>query len=839
MNERLTISVIAALANGSLGLVVLFKDFPQRVNQYFAWFSFSVAAWALSNGLVDAYASTPWGIVWARMAFVSASFIPLTFALFANVFPSPRPDPWPASLKMCVFIGLVFVATSMTPFIARRTDAIGGTLHVSYGPLHIPFGLYFVSVLAYSLYLLNRKLYVLKGLEKLQVRYVFFGMSLPILGGTITNLLIPLMSRSSRFSPYGPLFSILLVATIAHTIIRHRLMNIRVVIGRSVAYLFALIALGGIFTLIIWSGPHVPISRPGAMPLWVELVLVLLIAALFQPVRRLTQAWIDRYFFRERYDYQRTVREISRTMAGILDLQPLLRYACDAISRTVKPEYVAVYAKKMPGATYDPLIVHTSIQSQATRLGEPVEASSSLLRFLVATKQQIVADELRRSESTHPAADSQPVIDEMHRVGAELVLPILEEGDLAGFFILGPKRSGDPYFAEDLDLLTTLTGQATIALKNARLYSQVVLVNEYVENILTTIDSAVVAVAADGTITLFNSAARRLTGLAAEDVKDAPVQTLPSSLATLIDGTLRDNDARTQVETAVQDPVGRVTPVICSTSPLRDRTGAMLGAVAVFSDLTGLKKLEAEKRQAERLASIGALASGIAHEIKNPLVAIKTFAELLPERFSDGDFRDEFAKVVITEIERIDDLVARLRGLATPAVRPLPPVDIREPLQETLALLRGQFEQSRVAIHVSYASDLPLIAADVSQLKQLLINLFLNAIEAMEFGGDLLVRVCTREQFGVHMLLVEITDTGCGIPEELLTKIFDPFVTTKSRGSGLGLSICRGITDAHHATIRAQNNRYGKGATISIEFPALDTRRRDRSNGTSSKVPNT
>src|SRR5262249_51115625 len=154
---------------------------------------------------------------------------------------------------------------------------------------------------------------------------------------------------------------------------------------------------------------------------------------------------------------------------------------------------------------------------------------------------------------------------------------------------------------------------------------------------------------------------------------------------------------------------GNLKPIICSTSPLKERNGAMLGAVVVFTDLTHLKKLEDEKRQAERLASVGALASGVAHEIKNPLVAIKTFAELLPERFADDEFRNDFSQIVTREIERIDDLVARLRGLAVHPIRQLGPIDLRLPIEETLALLRGQLEQSQVRVKTEWSSDAPIV----------------------------------------------------------------------------------------------------------------------------------
>jgi signal transduction histidine kinase len=265
-----------------------------------------------------------------------------------------------------------------------------------------------------------------------------------------------------------------------------------------------------------------------------------------------------------------------------------------------------------------------------------------------------------------------------------------------------------------------------------------------------------------------------------------------------------------------------MTPAICSTTSLKDRAGKILGAVGVFNDLSRLKELEADKRRAERLASVGALAAGIAHEIKNPLVAIKTFAELLPERFTDEDFREDFSKIVIREIDRIDDLVDRLRGLATPHVQHLARLDVRVPIEETLALLRGQLEQAGIGVSLSGDISLPSIAGDMSQLKQLFLNLFINSLEAMDSGGRLAVRLIHSTSGGGQRVIVEIEDSGMGIPENLLATIFHPFITTKPRGSGLGLSISRGIADAHRATIQARNNSGGRGATVIVEFPVYE-----------------
>src|SRR5262249_3635733 len=204
-----------------------------------------------------------------------------------------------------------------------------------------------------------------------------------------------------------------------------------------------------------------------------------------------------------------------------------------------------------------------------------------------------------------------------------------------------------------------------------------------IENILSTIDSGVIAVSSNGTVALFNSAAANMTGLTASEVKGATLKILPPAIAEAVRATMADRKGREHLQGLIQDKSSRLIPIISSTSVLRDRAGTTLGVVAVFNDLTRLHELEGEKRRAERLASIGALASGITHEIKNPLVAIKTFAELLPERFSDEEFRRDFSKIVIQEIERIDELLAKLRGIATHDLRRTL-VDVRPSIEETL-----------------------------------------------------------------------------------------------------------------------------------------------------------
>jgi two-component system, sporulation sensor kinase E len=193
---------------------------------------------------------------------------------------------------------------------------------------------------------------------------------------------------------------------------------------------------------------------------------------------------------------------------------------------------------------------------------------------------------------------------------------------------------------------------------------------------------------------------------------------------------------------------------------------------------------------------------------------------LLPERASDEEVRDSFAKIVLQEIGRIDQLVARLRGFAAPPIPRFRPVDVTSLLRETLALLRGEIERAKVRIVVTGERSAPLIPGDPAQLKSLFLNILMNALEAMGEGGQITIRFSHLLD---HQLVVAIADNGPGVPAELLPKIFDTFVTTKPEGSGLGLAICRAIADAHRATIRAENSKAGSGMQVVLEFPVLDT----------------
>ncbi len=432
-----------------------------------------------------------------------------------------------------------------------------------------------------------------------------------------------------------------------------------------------------------------------------------------------------------------------------------------------------------------------------------------------ADRQLIFRDEIGGTQPT----DRDRLLRDLDHLRAEVVVPLVEEDEIIGFLVLGAKRSGDPYFSNDADLLTTLANQAAVAVRNAQTHARVVQVNEEMRKVLETIESGVVAVGPRGRITLFNRAAEQLTGTSAQVARGQSPECLPNPLGSVLHATAADGQPRSQIEFSLPDAAGQMVPLMCSTSPLRGPDGAPLGAVAVLADMSRLKELEQEKQRAERLASIEAIASGLIHEIRNPLVGIKTYAQLLPSRGASEEFREMFSRSAGREIGRIDDLLSRFRTMSRASQHPMEMVDLSDPLRDTLETLHAELEDRKIHLRRVGEQTRRPVLGNASQLQQLFLNLCLNAIQAMEPGGELTVRVADLSEGGGSTLLVEVADTGPGIPDHLLGTIFDPFVTTKPQGTGLGLAICRGIADAHHARIHARNNVGRPGCAFTVEFP--------------------
>ena len=672
------------------------------------------------------------------------------------------------------------------------------------------FALYFIGVWIAAVSALVSKWRHTTGQARAQLQYLGAGMIVSGAGGITANLVLPLLTGRSSYSWLGPHFAFILLAFTAHAIIRHRLMDLRVVVHRGLTIAAALVL--SLTPVAVLFGLLWPRLRNHLR--YDEIFIVAIaatIAGLLVPITKdLAGLVLDRYVYRARANYQRTVREASKILTRVLDLKTLSMFLHQTIADATRAEGVQLYLLDRNRIAKAVM----SVSHPGARFLAPKEAPASVMAALRRSRELIVADELARVADD---GEARALHADLARMNWALVLPLLSEDTVVGAIVLGAKRSGDAYYPQDLDLLTTLANQAGIAIKNAQLYAEILLAKEYLQNIVGTIESGVVAIDESGHVTMFNRGAEHLTGMRAADIQERPAAALPACLAEALESALANGQALTQPEVELPG-TDRTRPVICTTSPLRDNTGAALGAVAVFSDLTPLKTLEIERRRAERLAYFEVLASGIGHEIKNPLVSIKTFAQLIARRRDDAKFVDDFSRIVGREIGHIERLLERLNALSRPSDRPPLRLDLRVPIGEALETLQPTFDEKGVTARLRVGDRAAFVLGDEVQLKQLFMNLFINAHEATPPGGTLTIELTATDEH----VVVTVDDTGPGIPAALVERIFEPFFSTRQRGSGLGLAICAGIAAGHHARLSASNQPDG-GARFTLALPVAAT----------------
>src|SRR5213079_2527907 len=412
-----------------------------------------------------------------------------------------------------------------------------------------------------------------------------------------------------------------------------------------------------------------------------------------------------------------------------------------------------------------------------------------------------------------------------------LAMGIFARDQLAGVMLLGPRKSGRIYGSVEQDALQILCGQLAVAIENAELFTEVQNAKIYNEILLQNLTSGVIAVGTDERITVFNNEAGQITGLDSQQMLERSLAELPEPMREPLRATLETGESQENRELILRSDSEAVI-IRASTSIFHGQDRQVLGALMVLTDITAIKRLELQIRRSDRLASLGTLSAGMAHEIKNPLVSLKTFAQLLPERYQDSDFRDTFSNLIGHEIDRIDSLVNQLLRFARPAKPVLKPMHVHEVLEKSLQLVGHRLYQKEIKLTRAWQADVDTIRADADQLEQVFLNFFLNAMDAMKRGGELHVtteiHAATEWVTAIsgtngdshEILRVSIRDDGEGIRKEDIAHVFDPFFTTKDYGTGLGLSVVHGIIQEHSGQIEVESEP-SKGTAFHILLPLV------------------
>lgn len=344
---------------------------------------------------------------------------------------------------------------------------------------------------------------------------------------------------------------------------------------------------------------------------------------------------------------------------------------------------------------------------------------------------------------------------------------------------------------------------------------------EYLDNILTSMDSGVISTDRDGKITLLNQAAEKLTGYTTQDVIDKhynQVFACEGDDSSDPETVIRTGKKLVHYEKNIKCADGRRLPVKSSMKALKSEAREPIGIVEVFEDLSEIRKLEREVHQIRTLSALGEMAGDVAHEIRNPLGAIAGFAALLERDLGSDDPRQRLVRKIIEAVGKMDGIIGNLVFLARPIEPNLRKVNLSQLTAEVVEHFAFQTKENekQVKFVTHFASSEVFLNADPQLLQQMLLHLIRNATESGEQHGEIKIEI--KKPRGQEIRL-SISDDGGGIPPDIRKRLYHPFTTNKSKKPGLGLSIVRKIVDLHNARITIKSSPKS-GTKVLLIFPA-------------------
>ena len=820
---------LALLTQLGLGLAVFRANYRNYANQSFLLVSLFILAWVLSLHLAYNALQASEAAFWIRTASAASILVVNGFNILRAAI-MYRESGWREIGKRTLPVALpslLVFALCYTPLflryaeLRRAREAQELIPHAVYGPL-LPFFVGFlITSIAFVIALYLRDLRKATGMQKVELQFVVAGCVALVALALAGILLTPFLPRGDvvRFGPFRFLIFSLIIA---YGIATRKIMEVGTFVRRVVSYGLLLLYLSVIYFGIWWASDHLlrGFVWQDVLP---HLFGTLAVALSMAPARGVSKNFADKLFVNSRgLDFEATMRKAAGILDSVTTLRDLLDRFASTTAEAVGTDRVAILLPDKHGFSQH----YTGDERPSLSL----PSDHPFLLHLRKHHEPIVLDELHR---IRPTPELDAIIPEMRRLKLAAAMGIFSRHQLAAVMLLGPRLSGGIYGDIVQNALQVLCGQLAIAIDNAQLFTEVQNAKIYNETLLQNLTTGVIAAGADEAITVFNHEAEQITGLNSRDVLDHSLVQLPSGLCDLLRETLRSGQRQENRELLL--PSENQTVVVrASSSIFHGQDGEMLGALMVLTDITALKRLELQIRRSDRLASLGTLSAGMAHEIKNPLVSIKTFAQLLPERYQDSDFRETFSNLIGHEIDRIDSLVNQLLRFARPAKPVLKPMHVHTVLEKSLQLVGHRLYQKDIKLTRVWDAEVDTIRADADQLEQVFLNFFINAMDAMKRGGELTVctEVGNRPEWVTAMthsngdgqarevLRITVRDNGEGIPPENLSHVFDPFFTTKDYGTGLGLSVVHGIIEEHGGQIEVESE-LTKGTAFHILLPLV------------------
>ena len=617
---------------------------------------------------------------------------------------------------------------------------------------------------------------------------------------------------------------VFLPLTFSWAIVRYRLMDTDLIFKRGVAYTLATgVILLVYFTILGSITEVVHASVPESVRHWVEVLALVTFAAVFEPLKRRIQSWVDKLFDRHRYDYRKALVDFGRGLSTETNLHALQAAIVHQLPRALLVARVAVFLNE-----------GGQLRLSASH-GLPPEADSTPLALdflhfdLDATHTHIFFENAQQVlHLPEPEQQTAALLDLNYYLPCRVQYGA--ETRTIAVIGLGRTLGGDFLSSEDVELLESLASYIGIALQNASLYARLEnqiaefeRLKEFNENIVESINVGIFALDLEGRIESWNAQMEAMYALSRAEVLGRPLaEVLPEEFVAAIENFHDEPGVhhiyKYQLTTRAQEQ--RI--VNAAVAPLVSRNFVSVGRIVLVDDITDRIALENQLAQADKLSSIGLLAAGVAHEINTPLAVISSYAQMLTKQLKGDQRLGPVLEKIVSQSFRASEIASGLLNFSRTSTTEFRSTDLNQVIRETLSLVEHQFKTAQIHVELKLEATLPPIHGNPGKLQQGFLNLLLNAKDAMPGGGNL--RVATVANGHVEAI---IADSGSGIAPEHLKRIYDPFFTTKTtpkpgerRGTGLGLAVSYSIIQEHAGKIHVES-AIGAGTTFHLEFPLL------------------
>jgi len=646
-----------------------------------------------------------------------------------------------------------------------------------------------------------------------QLRWILSGMGIGMLPFVIFYAVPYYFGRSpSQYAELTVLLQALIPLTFAYSVSRYRMMDFEVLLKKAATLIFSYFVLACMYIVLSSRTQVFSVNRLNVLILGI--LAMILGATLFTPLKRLISSLFDRFFYRRSYKYRQTLLIISKELSRERSLQKLSQSLLDLIANALSLKSLALLLPEKADS-------HTFNFSRVKgEFGSFPRAVTFDPRFYSLLR-----------EKEHIAIDSLAEKRELHKGNEELVawgfvhfLPLKVEKNLIGCLSMGKKVDNSFLSSEDWELLTTVSSPVALAIENASLYQQASVralelerLKDYSENIIESLNVGVAVLDQKGEVIGWNRVLEGIFSLTKGQVLGQKLQQIlgPQNFLSLFPSdTQQDYRLLSEITLELTERDKKVFDV--AKTPLFDNRMIPYGTIIVFEDITEKLRLQQQLVTSEKLASIGLLSAGVAHEINTPLTGISSYIQMLQKKLTDSHYAQILEKIEV-QTDRVSRIVKNLLNFArNPADSAFHKVSIPDSLKEIISLIEYKLKAMSIKLEMNLAPVKP-VWAQGERLQQVFINIILNALDAMPKGGTLSIQA---DQEG-REVVVKISDTGTGIQSQHLPHVFDPFFTTKGigKGTGLGLSISYAIINEHEGHISVESE-VGKGTCFTIFVPA-------------------